>query len=1014
MLLRLTHSKFSLAILLVCLTQITFAQDDASQLGFTALQSQANALVEDGNLVEALPLLKELVKRVEASENTDIELDFPVFLIGTAHIQQYVNSGQKAELTETLKWYDKMEAEFPKSPKIKDMLLKRIDVNRVLGLNDEAIAIMQKMLSGAYGNIRLSNSERIDMLKDLTQIYYGTGQLEAGLPYFGQLLEIARDPEDQALAAAASFEALFQAQRMDDALRLLPQLARESEVRYRPRLNVALLKASDALVDAGRLNEAALTLNLIKTTDIMIQFHEDQIAERATRLEQRIAFGNASEEVERLQQEIQTLESNLVQLRELPSLRNELLVRRARNYTKTARRYEAFWMFNDLMEENPTDDQAEFYTYATFSNALQIGKSQSAIAVGQNYLNKFPEGDYYSDVTGALAVELRKVGDDEAFLALAIDFIGNRPLDAASSSLFAQWASYLIEEERYTELIAQAIKWREAQLNPVYEDGTYYWVGIAELQLGQFEDAVVSFDELIERFPPGMFGMRESSPYAEDGLLRKGAALFYAQRYEEARETLYNYTERYPEGNAIDQAYFFLGEVEYLAGNPLLALEHLRKADQITTSQDVHNGSAFRIGAILEELGRYEEMAAHFEAYIQTYGEQGDLTRAVLQLGLAFEYLLRPVEMLSLYRKNIEIYVNAKDNSSVDALIESYAEKYNENKTVLTRTVAFLDRLVSDTEFRKKIVTDRGFLFEYFYVNGDIDQALYNKLREHPDFSPALVDDLSPINDLLSPYREQLEHYPVETPEDYFKDLLAQARAQKDVIAETRMLMGLYRLGVELAPSQPYNAELIEQLTPRAILYVADYERDKRLPMAEEAWNQLLINYPTDDATIVAFMRLADITAEKGDRSGALNYLEQIVTQFPGSPKIPAVMLRQGELLSELNRGQEAREKYQYILRVPGWRGVLHARALYQIGESYMAENAYAEAHGFFERTFLGYPHLAEWSARAYLADAEALLGMGARQDAIKTLQEAIDELNENAPSDILQSIKAKLKELGA
>ena len=167
----------------------------------------------------------------------------------------------------------------------------------------------------------------------------------------------------------------------------------------------------------------------------------------------------------------------------------------------------------------------------------------------------------------------------------------------------------------------------------------------------------------------------------------------------------------------------------------------------------------------------------------------------------------------------------------------------------------------------------------------------------------------------------------------------------------------------------------------------------------------MLINYPTDDATIVAFMRLADVTAEKADLSGALNYLEQIVTQFPGSPKIPAVMLRQGELLSEMGRAEEAREKYQYILRVPEWRGILHAQALYQIGESYMAEDAYAKAHGFYERTFLGYPHLAEWSARAYLADAKALIGMGEKQDAINTLNEAVVEISATAPADILKSI---------
>ena len=90
----------------------------------------------------------------------------------------------------------------------------------------------------------------------------------------------------------------------------------------------------------------------------MIEFHESQIAIKQARVEQRTAFGNAEDEISKLNQEIKTLEANLKQLRTLPTLRNELLVRRARNYTKTGRPYEAFWMFYDLMKENPDDPQA--------------------------------------------------------------------------------------------------------------------------------------------------------------------------------------------------------------------------------------------------------------------------------------------------------------------------------------------------------------------------------------------------------------------------------------------------------------------------------------------------------------------------------------------------------------------------------------------------------------------------------------------------------------------------------
>ena len=995
--------------ILFCLVALTTlappadAQNGASQLGFTALQTQANNLVEKGQLIEALPLLTELVKRVEASEESDIELDFPVFLIGTAYIQKYVANGQESELQEALMWYDKLLNEFPKSPKIKDMLIKRIDILRALKRNNSATALMRDILAGKY-NLRLNYSEETKLLKDLVTIYYNTGKLEEGLSFFSQLLEQSRNSEDQALAAAASFEAFFAEKKIDEAIKLLPNLAQESEVRYRPRLNVALLKASDALVALARINDAALILNLIKTTDLMIEFHEKQISDKQARLNQQITFSRSEETISKLRQEIKTLEVNLEQLRTLPTLRNELLVRRARNYTKTGRRYEAFWMFYDLMTENPNDEQSEFYHYASFSNALQLSKINTAIDIGTIYRDKFPSGDYYSDVSGALAGLYLEVDNGDAFLNLVLNFLGSRPIDSVSRVMFAQWATFLIERERYTELISQSKTWYQQNPNSIYEDGIFYWSGMAELQLGRFKDAVESFSSLIEKYP--------TSLYAEDGLLRKGAAQFYAQDFTPARDSLKLYVNKYPNGQARDQAYFFLGELENLAGNLTLALDYLQQADAITELQDIHDAAAFRIGTIYEALEQYEEMEQHFKNYITRFGEKGNLTRAIFELGRTFEYLLRPVEMLSLYRENITKYASDPNNLGADTLIEGYAEKYQANLVMLENTVALFKRLNNNIDFRTKFVSDRGFLFEHFYVNQDIDQKLYNQLRRDLSFTPKLIDDLSPLDKIFRPYKDQLASYPEQSPEEFFKSGLKDAQSEGDKITEIRMLMGLYRLGIEFDPIIRFDAALVSLLTPRSILYIADYEREKRLDFAIQAWNNILVNYPNDDATIVAYMRLADVSAEKGDKEDALNYLEQIATLFPGSPKVPAVILRQGEILSEINRGKEAREKYQYILRVPEWRGVLHARALYQTGQSYMAENAYAEAHGFFERTFLGYPHLAKWSSLAYLEDADALLGLNAVQDAIKTLEEAIEELSDSSPQEVLQEIKAKLKEL--
>ena len=172
--------------------------------------------------------------------------------------------------------------------------------------------------------------------------------------------------------------------------------------------------------------------------------------------------------------------------------------------------------------------------------------------------------------------------------------------------------------------------------NPVFKDGLYYWLGMAHLQLSEYPQAIAGFENLLSEFP--------FSAYTPDGTLRKGICHYYEQDVEPARKTLTAYTERYPDGDSIDQAYYFLGEVESLAGYLELAINYFKKADQLTTSQDVHDGVAFRIGELYESLKQYQKMLDHFVAYTERFDEKGHLTEALLQIGRAYEFLNQPTE----------------------------------------------------------------------------------------------------------------------------------------------------------------------------------------------------------------------------------------------------------------------------------------------------------------------------------------------------------------------------------
>ncbi|MGF1453120.1 MAG: tol-pal system YbgF family protein [Opitutales bacterium] len=1018
---------------------------DVSAMPTSELQRAANQFTSRGNFREARPYLLEIVERfgeTAEGEEAAVELDLFYLLIATSYLQEYSATNEEALLGEALKWFDRLQNEFPQSEHLRDALTRKVEILRATGQLPEALELMEGIVRGEY-NFQLRGQELTNMVRDIAETYYATGELTKGLPYFLQLIRVAQSPQDQALGAAGAFEAYFDRAReilaenrsedggeldveavlelpasgegtaeevtlsemLDQAVALLPYLAQESEVRYQPRLNIALLQASDTLVEVDRVNDATLLLSLIRTRDVMVNYYEGLISQLEARLENFRRTQASAEQIGEAERNLERAKSNLESLEEVPDLRDELLVRRARNYTKTGRAYEAFWMFYDLLEENPDSERVEYFHYAAFENAVRTEKEAMVLELGQSYRERFPNGEYFSEVTIALINALSEVGRNEEFLATAEQFLEDRYRSPVAGAVLVRWASDLFQEGRFSYLVEKLNEWEARGDELAYEDGLRYWRGMAKVQLGKFQDAAQEFEDLIAKFP--------ESNYAEDALLRRGVALFYAQDFETARNVINSYMAVYPAGDAIDQAHYFLGEMEFIAGNLSAALEQFRQAEEQTGNQAIWDAVAFRVGEIYEVQEAYDEMAEHFRNYIERFGQQGRLSDAIFELGRAFDLQMQPVKMLSLYRETINEQASILSDFGVDAIIEGYAEEYTENKNMLQATVALLDRLDNDSEFRRNFVTDRGYLFEIFYESDDIDQRLYNDLRNHPEFGPGLAQTgMEPVSELLNPYREQLAAYPKQTPTAFFRDQLEQFREAGDRTATVRMLMGLYRSGTELEPEEPFTEQTLQSASPRMLLYIADYERNRDLDLAVQAWEMVLERFGLTDAAIVAYLRLADVASERGNLEQAVDYLVSVREQFPGSPKIPAIILRQGQLLTELGRAEKAIEEFEYILKVPGWRGLLHARALLRIGEALMSQGAYAKAHGYFERVFLAYPHLSEVAAQAYLADAGALVKLGVPNDAVSTLEEALELLAETAPPELVNNIRDQLANL--
>ncbi len=94
-----------------------------------------------------------------------------------------------------------------------------------------------------------------------------------------------------------------------------------------------------------------------------------------------------------------------------------------------------------------------------------------------------------------------------------------------------------------------------------------------------------------------------------------------AQRklYEQARQTLTDYVKTYPQGNSVDQALFFSGEIEYSLGNPKKAAQFY---EQLIKSKSLSDSSwkadaQYALGVAQEQLKQDAEARQTYSAFLK-------------------------------------------------------------------------------------------------------------------------------------------------------------------------------------------------------------------------------------------------------------------------------------------------------------------------------------------------------------------------------------------------------------
>lgn len=983
MILAIMHKTRCLSALgvffILCLSTLPqLAGQNPSTLTLTQLQERTAELVDNQDYIRARPLLLELVTRFEGeSQELRNQLEPVYFYIGVSYLVEYSNDPDNELLKESIKWFDRLETEFPAGNFAIMAHQAQADAYRGLQQFSEAGEVLAKLLSPPLEG-RLSNRQRLESLEKISEAYYVIRDWEKGEQWFRALLRESRDPDMQAMAAAALMEGYISRKQFQNALNLFPFLVGENPARYNLQFNLALIEAGDLLAEEENYTEAMLIYRMVLQVEDIIAWQERRLENLQGRLNRlNIVTGARDDRVIELETDIFNTKAQLEALRQLDSYSAELQIRIARNYLLTRRDWESFFAYRNLIENYPDHENIEDFVYAAFTGATNIGLLDEVIRLGEKYRANPAWLRYGNDIAVKLGQFYLERGQQQEFFDLARTFIEEHPDDRYTSQFVYLMGSTWAEDQAYHEMSREFRELIRRFPNSPMIDGANYWAGMAHLFLQEYDVALKHFRIILNDFP--------ASPYAEDALYRQGICHFGMDNLAQAKQDFELFIRYYPDTVLRGEAEFFLGDIEGTLGNVPRALEHYRAVERYTDNMDYITSAYFQAGGLLEGTGRYEEMAANFKLYLERFGDRGDPSLALYEIGRAYDFQGRPDLMIETFIQAISDHADNPEFYGVDNILRAYPQKHHANRSRLQANHDFLEQVVNDSAFRRTIAEDRQAVFNYFrrnpYVEESVRRPFFDRL-----FRVRLLENQQPARDMLEANHRDLQRFPQQSPEQVLNALLAENQGRGTMAF--RLQKTLQEIGAEVDVDVVFTEADFDVASPASLIWMGDQSRDFDPNIARLAYRTVIDRHSDSDFVFNAYLALAELEQEEQNYEDALTHLQEVERRFPGRPEVYRAILLQGDVLRRMGRKIDARAKYDQVIANRDWRGAPHAEALFKSGMSHFEDDQWDRAHTFFERVYLGYVGFPEWAANAYYYAGQSLERGGHRDDARRTYDE--------------------------
>lgn len=488
----------------------------------------------------------------------------------------------------------------------------------------------------------------------------------------------SKDEQVRNLAASMVMGALMQAGELNKVFELVPVFYR-TNVRYDVTMNLSMMEAGDKFADEGKYTHAITMYRLIHTKDELVLYLENRIKLVKAEIERlKKAAGPRPTQavlaqVAMYNRLVPVMETQLKELKEMNPWDKELTQRVGIAYTRLERHWESLILNRTLYEQDPGHADAHSLLYAAFQSAVALGDMDRAMIEGNEYIEKFPDKEYWDSVVMMLVAEFFEKQKWDKVIEMSDMVEKVKPGANSQDYLWLLEGTAHFYKEDFPKAYAAFNSCAELGDKSGYSKTAQYWRALTAMFMEKFEVALKLFQEYLAQYGEG-------DDYYADGMFRVAMSYYGMEKIVESSAQLEKFIEKYPEHELTPEALNMMGDILGSEGKLDEAIATYKRAVQVTLflAQKDNNApvkmafvdyATIQQARTLELEGRYEEIVKLMQEYLDRWEEKGNFGEATYWLGTAKTKMKKLDEAYQHFLTSIVRFGNNKELDSVDMIL---------------------------------------------------------------------------------------------------------------------------------------------------------------------------------------------------------------------------------------------------------------------------------------------------------------------------------------------------------